>query len=880
MSDRAARSENELSQLPSVTPERGPTGDASAQQAHVWPPDGSLQVKEDPRAVSSSSGGGMKFKDDTVEFSEKAELEKEPSVPSTPQTPLTRGREPLWSGLALDVTPIPKNVVPKICYSDTEDSEETDTGAEKRRALDQSELEQDTQGFLLDDDDEDENDEDIEVIDISSYKKEHIIALRDIGNDLPTELEECRASLRSRLAALPALMCPLGHPARNEGFTKRTMQLLCKTCKKKTSLYKTRDHMVSAWETVNGALEHAGQKHSLTGSPSSQAPARTRRPQMQPFPLGASRTGSPDANEHLKTPTKVIPVTKLSRPFFVYKMAKVSTPSTPPQPVRLADRLLTAEKVETFEDCLTDGKDRNSELPEDDYHALYKSTDWTTFVQETPMAVKPAMTDGDDTVVPETPLSVKEDESKDVIMDDTKDLNSGTAAEGPRNIDVPALNLHAEEELKEAFPRSEIVEDQSLELRILRIEQNQMAIMMHLQETNVKLDRIIKNKNATSPRELDTIQKDVRANEQRIMELTKLLVNGFEQLAGNYTFALTEPHKLDEYKTIKAEAKPNKVETARPKPAPVTNTEPMSISPKPSAMMKVESNNRKTSSTKPKAELSVAELARNTMAIRPSTDWKEVVRGREDKNDNKQPLGPPGAPSSSPRIVTSRSISAASNVTSKPGSVASKTSFAQVAASKPSSNQLAAAPAPKVKGKPQAASKVYAPLPADQLERVLNGLSPKPTRHVIALYATGLKANRISMIKRVLSGNCGVNISDVPHIGFIGRSIAEFHVYQDRAVSFKEKVTAVIPSMVFVAIDPLDPSLYKDDSVMDKIRASAEKLTARLSKRFEVSPISGHKKLLSSLLRRAREQKETGTFVADSGMELVQKEDHTINAEQ
>lgn len=95
----------------------------------------------------------------------------------------------------------------------------------------------------------------------------------------------------------------------------------------------------------------------------------------------------------------------------------------------------------------------------------------------------------------------------------------------------------------------------------------------------------------------------------------------------------------------------------------------------------------------PKAEFSATELARKIMAIRPSTNWTEVVRGREEQKVNKQPPGPPGAPSSSPRIFTSKS------------------SFAQVVANQPSYVKEAATPVSKEKVK--ANPKVYAPLPAD-----------------------------------------------------------------------------------------------------------------------------------------------------------------------
>lgn len=168
-------------------------------------------------------------------------------------------------------------------------------------------------------------------------------------------------------------------------------------------------------------------------------------------------------------------------------------------------------------------------------------------------------------------------------------------------------------------------------------------------------------------------------------------------------------------------------------------------------------------------------------------------------------------------------------------------------------------PTPAPKGPPQT-KKTYAPLPADQLDRVLAGMSPKPTRRITALYATGIMANRIGIVKRVLAGNCGVNMSDVPHISFIGRSIAEFHIYVDRVALFKSKVSDTLPGVNFIDIDPLDPGLFKDEEVVDKIVTAAKMVSKRLQQRFEQTPVTSHRRFLSGLLKRSKEQIESGKF--------------------
>jgi hypothetical protein len=140
-----------------------------------------------------------------------------------------------------------------------------------------------------------------------------------------------------------------------------------------------------------------------------------------------------------------------------------------------------------------------------------------------------------------------------------------------------------------------------------------------------------------------------------------------------------------------------------------------------------------------------------------------------------------------------------------------------------------------------------------------------------------MKATKISMIKRILSGNCKVALGDVPHIGFIGRSIAEFHVYVDKAIDFKMKVTKTIPSIQFIELDPLDPALFKDDSVVEKAKEASTKVIKRLEKRFNETPITGHRRFLSGLLSRAKEQAESGKYSVS--MTIAPTEEPKANGE-
>jgi hypothetical protein len=152
------------------------------------------------------------------------------------------------------------------------------------------------------------------------------------------------------------------------------------------------------------------------------------------------------------------------------------------------------------------------------------------------------------------------------------------------------------------------------------------------------------------------------------------------------------------------------------------------------------------------------------------------------------------------------------------------------------------------------------PLTDGELQRVLAGLSSKPARPITAVYTVGMRANRLSMIKRILAGNCGLSLSQIPNISFIGKAIGEFHVYVDYVETFKEKVQQTLPSVSFVDLDPLDPDLIKDDSVLDKIKAAGQKLLARLQKRKEESPIPSHRRFLGEEIERARSQIASGKY--------------------
>lgn len=151
-----------------------------------------------------------------------------------------------------------------------------------------------------------------------------------------------------------------------------------------------------------------------------------------------------------------------------------------------------------------------------------------------------------------------------------------------------------------------------------------------------------------------------------------------------------------------------------------------------------------------------------------------------------------------------------------------------------------------------APNKRFQALSPEELARALSGKKPSAPRHLTSLYCTGLNANKISIVKQILAGNCLVNLRQVPNIDFIGNSIAEFHVYVDYAKKFKELVTGTIPSIAFIDLDPLDPALFKDSEVADRSKEACEKLLSRLQRRINSSPTTAHKRYLSIQMAKAK----------------------------
>lgn len=160
---------------------------------------------------------------------------------------------------------------------------------------------------------------------------------------------------------------------------------------------------------------------------------------------------------------------------------------------------------------------------------------------------------------------------------------------------------------------------------------------------------------------------------------------------------------------------------------------------------------------------------------------------------------------------------------------------------------------------PSPGKRTYQKLNEDELQRALSGLNPNKPRHVRSLYVTGFRANRISVVKQILAGNCAIDLRQVPNIDFIGKQLAEFHVYEGYTEEFQTKLLAVVPDVAFVQVDPLDPALFKAES-RGGPKDAAKKVIDRLSPRLKSSPTTAHKRYLRQLLYDAHAQLSSGRY--------------------
>lgn len=142
-------------------------------------------------------------------------------------------------------------------------------------------------------------------------------------------------------------------------------------------------------------------------------------------------------------------------------------------------------------------------------------------------------------------------------------------------------------------------------------------------------------------------------------------------------------------------------------------------------------------------------------------------------------------------------------------------------------------------------------LAAEELSRVFQGMAPRAPRPINAVYATGIRAQKVSRLKGILKDQCGVTLRNVLNIDFIGKSVTEFHVFSDYVPRFKELVGAC-STIHFLDIDPLDTALLRNPAVEDKTARAAAMYAQRLERRLQNSPSASHKRFLRTELARAK----------------------------
>lgn len=139
----------------------------------------------------------------------------------------------------------------------------------------------------------------------------------------------------------------------------------------------------------------------------------------------------------------------------------------------------------------------------------------------------------------------------------------------------------------------------------------------------------------------------------------------------------------------------------------------------------------------------------------------------------------------------------------------------------------------------------------EELSRALLGLNPSPPRSITAVYATGIKSQKYSRLKTLLTDQLGVTLRNVLWIDFIGRSVAEFHVFGDYVETFKELLGRV-PSVKFIPIDPLSGDLFKNNEAAEQRSArAAEKYAEKLARRLQSARSSEHRRFLQAEMQRA-----------------------------
>lgn len=160
-------------------------------------------------------------------------------------------------------------------------------------------------------------------------------------------------------------------------------------------------------------------------------------------------------------------------------------------------------------------------------------------------------------------------------------------------------------------------------------------------------------------------------------------------------------------------------------------------------------------------------------------------------------------------------------------------------------------PPPKGKHLPRVYRKQ---LSSEEYQKLFNGQPIRPPKRIVALYVNkgNGQTKRISELRHILKAYAGMEMRNVLHIDYVGKSIVEFHLYDDYLENFKAIAAEKFPQWeVLEGLDPLSDSLLKRSILEDKVAEAAAKYKSRLSRRIKSTPSAAHRRFLESELARA-----------------------------
>lgn len=174
----------------------------------------------------------------------------------------------------------------------------------------------------------------------------------------------------------------------------------------------------------------------------------------------------------------------------------------------------------------------------------------------------------------------------------------------------------------------------------------------------------------------------------------------------------------------------------------------------------------------------------------------------------------------------------------------------------------------------------------DELARYFAGRPIREPRRIISVHCT-MKVRPVGELRQILRNVCHIATRNILNIDFIGRSLCEFHIYQDYANTFKDKLHSALSDKapefkILEDLDPLSPSLLRQIDSENKVVEAARKYIYRLERRWGSVKVVGYRKFLDREVARAKSKIEevTGSRIAPLSGETVQSPADTIQLDE